>query len=53
MVAKVDHATFVVILLQKDVVKMGRKHLWHLRDELALALPEDTRRVLTTGVIRS
>ena len=54
-VAKVDYATFVVILLQKDVVKMGRKHLWHLRDELALALPEDTRRVLTrgrTGVIR-
>ncbi len=55
LVAQVENVAFIVVLLQKSVIKIGRNHLWRLRDQLAASLPENARRVLTrnrTGVLR-
>ena len=49
VVATVGDVVFALILLPRTVIKMGRKNLWHLRDELAASLPEGARLVLTTG----
>jgi hypothetical protein len=49
VVATADGGAFAVILLPAAVIKMGRNHLWHLRDELATSLPDHVRTVLTRG----
>jgi hypothetical protein len=49
VVATVGDVVFALILLPRSVIKMGRKNLWHLRDELAASLPEGARLVLTRG----
>ena len=49
-------AAFFVLLLPHRVLKMGRKRLWHVRDEIALSLPETVRGLLTrrrSGTISS
>lgn len=42
-----EGAAFVVLVLPGIAVKMGRNHLWRLRDELASSLPMDIRELLT------
>lgn len=42
-----DSAAFVAIVLPGVVVKMGRNHLWRIRDEVASSLPMDIRELLT------
>ena len=56
LVAEIDGATFIVVLLQGSVLKGGRNRLWHLRDELASSLPTDLHQLLAhgrTGNLRS
>ena len=53
--AQADKATFVVFLVQGRFLKVGRRRLWHLREELASSLLPRVREILTrrrTGVIR-
>jgi len=45
--ARTDSAAFVVVVLPGSVVKMGRNHLWRLRDDVASSLPTDIRELLT------
>jgi len=52
--ARTDEAAFLVLPLQRDLLKFGRSHLWRLRDEVAVSLPPEIRELLTrrrTGVI--
>jgi len=49
VVATAGEGAFVVILLPRTVIKMGRNNLWHLRDEFAASLPDHVRPVLTRG----
>lgn len=49
LVAEVDGTAFIVLMLQGSVLKVGRNRLWHLRDELASALPADLRQLLVRG----
>lgn len=54
--ARASSAAIFVCLLQRDVIKMGRKHLWRLRDEVASSVPAEIRELLTrrrTGFVRS
>ena len=47
-------AAFFVLLLPGAVLKMGRKRLWHVRDEFAASLPPAARELLThrrTGTV--
>jgi hypothetical protein len=46
-IVQVDTITFVVLLLPANLIKVGRKRIWHVRDEIALSLPENARRLLT------
>ena len=45
--ARMDSTAFVAIVLPDIVLKMGRKHLWRLRDDVALSLTPDIRELLT------
>jgi hypothetical protein len=54
--ARVSTAAFFVLLLQRDLLKVGRKRLWRVRDDITSSLPEGTRELLThrrTGFVRS
>ena len=45
--ARTDGAAFGVVVLPSRVLKMGRNHLWRLRDAVASSLPTDIRELLT------
>ncbi len=45
--ASAGTAAFVTVVLPRVVVKMGRNHLWRIRDDVASFLPEDIRDLLT------
>jgi hypothetical protein len=45
--AATPEVSFHVLVLQRPIVIVGRKRLWRLRDELASALPEHLRQLLT------
>ncbi len=45
--AQTDSAAFVALALPGSVLRMGRKRLWRLRDNVASALTPDTRKLLT------
>jgi hypothetical protein len=45
--AEADTTAFVVLLIQARFVKIGRRRLWHLRDELASSFPQRVREILT------
>jgi len=45
--ARVGSAAFFVLLLQRTLLKVGRKRLWRVRDEIAALLPADMRELLT------
>ena len=45
--AAADPAAFFVLLLSHRMLKMGRKRLWRVRDEVASSLPADVRELLT------
>ena len=45
--AQTDSIAFAAIVLPGIVLKMGRKHLWRLRDEVASSLTPDIRDLLT------
>jgi hypothetical protein len=45
--ARADRAAFVAVVLPGSAVKMGRNHLWRLRDDVASSLPTDIRELLT------
>ena len=49
LVAEIDSSAFIVLMLQGSVLKVGRNRLWHLRKELASALPADLRQSLAQG----
>jgi hypothetical protein len=52
--AEADSAAFYVLLFPRDALKMGRKHLWSIRNEIAVSLTEGVRQLLTrrrTGTI--
>jgi hypothetical protein len=54
--ARTDSAAFFVLLIQRGLLKMGRKRLWRLRDDVASSLPPGIRELLVhrrTGSIRS
>jgi hypothetical protein len=54
--ARTNSAGFFVLLIPRGLLKMGRKRLWRLRDDVASSLPPDTRELLVhrrTGSIRS
>jgi hypothetical protein len=46
-VAEIDGVAFVVLLLQRSLLKTGRNRLWRLRDAFAADLPPDVRDLLT------
>jgi hypothetical protein len=53
--ARADSTAFVVLLLPRAVLKVGRNHLWRMRDERTASLPADIRELLTrrrTGIVR-
>ena len=45
--AHADGAVFGAVVLPGIVLKMGRNHLWRLRDDVASSLPTDIRELLT------
>lgn len=45
--AHTDRVAFAAVVLPGSVVKMGRNHLWRLRDDVASSLPVDIRELLT------
>jgi hypothetical protein len=45
--AHAKSAAFLVLLFPRGVLKMGRKRLWRVRDEVAGLLPENLRELLT------
>ncbi len=45
--AQTDSIAFVTIILPGSVLKMGRKHLWRLRDDVASLLATDIRELMT------
>jgi hypothetical protein len=54
--ARANSAAFFVLLIQRGLLKMGRKRLWRLRDDVASSLPSGIRELLAhrrTGSVRS
>ena len=54
--ARTNSAAFFVLLIPRGLLKMGRKHLWRLREGVAPSLPPGIRELLVhrrTGSIRS
>ncbi len=49
VVARLEGATFAVITLSADTIKVARNRLWHLRAEFASRIPEAPRGILTRG----
>jgi hypothetical protein len=45
--AQMHSTAFVVIVLPGIVLRMGRKHLWRVRDDIASSLAPDVRELLT------
>jgi hypothetical protein len=53
--AQVNSAAVFVLILQRRLLKVGRKRLWHVRDDIASFLTPDIRDLLTrrrTGTLR-
>jgi len=53
--ARTSAAAFFVVLIPRGLLKMGRKRLWRLRDDVASSLPAETRELLVhrrSGSIR-
>jgi hypothetical protein len=48
-VGEAGGVNFGLVLLPGPALKVARNGLWHLRDRLAVALPEPLRRLLTRG----
>jgi hypothetical protein len=48
-VGEAQGVNFGLVLLPVPALKVARNGLWHLRDQLAVALPEPLRRLLTRG----
>ena len=48
-VGEAQGVNFGLVLLPGPAVKVARVGIWHLRDRLAVALPEPLRRLLTRG----
>ena len=48
-VAEAQGVNFGLVLLPGPALKMARNGLWHLRNQLAVALPEPLSRLLTRG----
>jgi hypothetical protein len=46
-IAQANSAAVFVLLLQQSLLKVGRKRLWRVRDEIASSLPPDMRELLT------
>jgi hypothetical protein len=54
--ARANSAAFFVLLIQRSLLKMGRKRLWRLRDDVGSSLPPGIRHLLAhgrTGSVRS
>lgn len=52
--ARTSSADFLVLLIPRGLLKMGRKRLWRLREDVAPSLPPVARELLThrrTGVV--
>ena len=49
VVAEIDGAAVIVVILQGSVLKVGRNRLWHLREELVSRLPTHLRELLARG----
>jgi len=47
--AQTTDAEFCVVALPRAVLKVGRNHLWRVRDDSASEFPPDVRAVLTRG----
>jgi len=47
--AQTTEAEFFVIVLPRAVLKVGRNHIWRVRDDSASQLPQDVRAILTRG----
>jgi len=45
--ARVNAAALYALLIPREMLKMGRKRLWRLRDNVAFGMPEDLRQLLT------
>jgi len=45
--ARANAAAFFVLLIQRGLLKVGRKRLWRLRDDVASSLPPGIRELLT------
>jgi hypothetical protein len=54
--ARATSAAFFVLLIQRGLLKIGRKRLWRLRDDVGSSLPPDIRELLAhrrTGSVQS
>lgn len=54
--ARMHSAACFVLPLERGLLKVGRKRLWRVRDEIASSLPVDLRELLThrrAGLVRS
>ena len=54
--ARANSAAFFVLLIQRGLLKVGRKRLWRVRAGIATSLPAGIRELLTrrrTGFVRS
>jgi hypothetical protein len=49
LVAQLGRAAFGVVLLPASAVKVGRNHLWHLREPIASLLPPRLHSIMTRG----
>jgi hypothetical protein len=47
--AQTTEAEFFVVALPRAVLKVGRNHLWRVRDDSANEFPPDVRAILTRG----
>lgn len=45
--AQTNSAAVFVLLFQRELLKVGRKHLWRVREDVASSLPAVVREVLT------
>src|SRR5205814_251402 len=49
IIARLEGATFAVMALSAETIKVGRNRLWQLRAEFASRIPETPREILTRG----
>jgi len=53
--ARASSAAFFVVVIQRSLLKVGRKRIWRVRDDIASSLPAGIRELLTRrrgGVVR-